>query len=101
MTRLEELERILEAGCGGNCEYCKAKGECEELENLHRKENATIFKSGEVYENEDTSIFIKHVGNGVVAFIEGCSPSAIHDMQEIPEENLLEHINNYGFKKTA
>lgn len=101
MTRLEELEKILEAGCDGNCECCKVKKECEELEKLQQEENVGTFKAGEVYENEDTNIFIKRVGDGVVAFIEGFSPSAIHDMQEIPEENLLEYMTNYGFKKSA
>lgn len=101
MTRLEELEKILEVGCDGNCECCKARKECEEFEKHQQEENIETFKAGEVYENEDTNIFIKRVGDGVVAFIEGFSPSAIHDMQEIPEENLLEYMTKYGFKKTA
>lgn len=100
MTRTEELEKILESGCTGNCENCKLKKECEELEKL-QSENKSVFTAGEVYSNEDSNIFIKRVGNGLVAFIEGFSPSAIHNIQEIPEENLAEYINNYGFKKSA
>lgn len=100
MTKIEELEKILESGCTGDCQNCKFKKECEELEKLQSEKQST-FTAGEVYSNEDSNIFIKRVGNGLVAFIEGYSPSAIHDMQEIPEENLAEYMNNYGFKKSA
>lgn len=100
MTKLEELEKILNAGCTGDCQNCKFKKECEEMENL-QNEKKSAFTAGEVYSNEDSNIFIKNVHGGLVAFIEGFSPSAIHDMQEIPEENLLEYMNNYGFEKTA
>lgn len=100
MTRLEELEKILEAGCAGDCQNCKLKKECEELERL-QNEKKSAFTAGEVYSNECINIFIKRVGNGLVTFIEGFSPSAIHNMQEIPEENLLEYMDNYGFKKES
>ena len=65
-----------------------------------KKKNVT-FKANEVYQNEYTNIFVKHINNGMVLFIEGTSPSAIHDMQEIPEENLLKYISAYGFRKIA
>lgn len=59
------------------------------------------FERGQIYENEDTNIFIKGVNGNMIRFIEGCSPSAIHDMQEIPAENLEEHINEWGFKRAS
>ncbi len=96
--RIEELEEILESGCNGNCENCKVKKECEELEKLQEQERAESFKVGEVYKNEYTNIFIKRVNGGLVAFIEGFSPSAIHNMQEIPEKSLMEYMHNWGFK---
>lgn len=100
MTRIEELEKILETGCTGDCENCKFKKECEEIEHLQTEKKST-FESGEIYSNEDTNIFIKRVSGGSVAYIEGFSPSAIHDMQEIPEENLVEYMKKWGFKKSA
>ena len=56
------------------------------------------FEQGQVYENEYTNIFIKSVNNGMVWFIEGYSPSAIHNIQEIPAENLEEYITKWGFQ---
>lgn len=97
MTRLEELEKILESGCVGDCQNCKFKEECEELEKLQKVENEESFKAGQIYSNEETNIFIKSVRNGIVAFIEGFSPSAIHNLQRIPEESLIEYMNNWGF----
>lgn len=101
MTRIEELEKILETGCDGKCENCKFKKECEELEELQKQEEEKGFKAGQVYQNEDTNIFIKRVNSGLVSFIEGYSPCAIHNMQEIPEENLVKYMKKWGFKKTA
>lgn len=59
------------------------------------------FERGQIYEGEDMNIYIKYVNNGMVGFIEGYSPSAIHDMQEIPSENLEAHINEYGYKRAS
>lgn len=101
MTKIEELENILETGCTGECEKCKLKKECKELEELWKREEEKGFKAGQVYQNEDTNIFIKRVNCGLVSFIEGYSPCAIHNMQEIPEENLAEYIKKWGFKKSA
>lgn len=101
MTRLEGLERILENGCEGDCQNCKFKKECTELEELWKQEEEKGFKAGQVYRNEDTNIFIKSVSCGLVSFIEGYSPCAIHKMQEIPEENLAEYIKKWGFEKSA
>ncbi len=101
MTRLEELENILESGCAGDCQNCKLKKECEELEELQNQEEEKGFKAGQVYQNEDSNIFIKRVNSGLVSFIEGYSPCAIHKMQEIPEENLAEYIKKWGFEKLA
>lgn len=101
MTRIEELENILENGCNGDCEKCKFKKECEELEELQKQEEEKGFKAGQVYQNEDANIFIKRVNCGLVSFIEGYSPCTIHNMQEIPEENLAEYIKKWGFEKSA
>lgn len=57
------------------------------------------FEKGQIYENEDSNIFIKGAYGKMVRFIEGCSPSAIHDMQEIPAENLEKYINEREFKR--
>lgn len=54
-------------------------------------------KERTVYENEYTNLYIFSIIDGIVNFIEGISPSAIHDMQSIPVENLISHINNWGF----
>ena len=59
------------------------------------------FKKGQIYKNEYTNIFIKYVNNEMVGFIEGFSPAAIHDMQEIPAENLEEHINECGYERES
>lgn len=59
------------------------------------------FEKGQVYEGEYTNIFVKSVNNGLVRFIEGNSPAAIHNIQEIPAENLEEHINEYGYKRAS
>lgn len=61
----------------------------------------TKFERGQVYQNEDSNIFIKAVYGGMVRFIEGYSPAAIHDMQEIPAENLEDYMNRYGFKRAS
>ena len=57
------------------------------------------FEKGQVYMNEDANIFVKGAYGGMVRFIEGFSPAAIHDMQEIPAENLEEYMNKWGFKR--
>lgn len=54
-------------------------------------------KARTAYENEHTNLFIFSIIDGMVNFIEGVSPSAIHDMQSIPVENLISHINDWGF----
>lgn len=61
------------------------------------------FLSGQRYENEDTNVFIKRVDSkrGMVRFIEGFSPSAIHDAQEIPASELKKYLKKYGFKMTG
>lgn len=57
------------------------------------------FKKGQIYTNEDSNIFIKGAFGDMVRFIEGFSPCAIHDMQEIPAVNLEEYIGKWGFKR--
>lgn len=52
---------------------------------------------GMLFENEFSNIFVKYVTDNTVSFIEGFSPAAIHDMQEIPKENFIKHINEWGF----
>ena len=46
------------------------------------------FEKGQVYTGSDSDIYVKGAYGSMVRFIEGCSPAAIHDMQEIPAENL-------------
>ena len=57
------------------------------------------FEKGQVYKNEDDNIFIKGINGKMVKFIEGYSPLALHDMQEIPAENLEYYINKWEYKK--
>lgn len=59
------------------------------------------FLSGEQYQNEYSNVFIKSVNSskGTVRFIEGFSPSAIHDTQEIPISELKKYLKLHGFKK--
>ena len=38
------------------------------------------FAKGQVFRNEEDNIFIKGVNGGMVRYIEGYSPLAIHDM---------------------
>ena len=59
------------------------------------------FEKGQVYENEYCNIFIKGVNNEMVRFIEGFSPAAIHNMQEIPAKNLEEYINKCEYKRVS
>jgi hypothetical protein len=63
----------------------------------------TQFLSGQRYENENTNIFIKGISSkdNTVRFIEGFSPSASHDIQEIPQKNLRDYMKRYGFKFTG
>lgn len=56
------------------------------------------FEKGQWFQNDDCNLFIKGVYNGVVKFIEGTSPSAIHCMQELEVEYLEEHINLCEYK---
>ncbi len=57
----------------------------------------TSINARTAYENENTNLFVFSINNGIANFIEGVSPSAHHDMQSIPVENLITHLNNYGF----
>ena len=57
------------------------------------------FEKGQVYTGSDSDIYVKGAYGSMVRFIEGCSLAAIHDMQEIPAENLEEYINEWGFKR--
>lgn len=58
-------------------------------------------ESGMLFENEFTNVFVKCVTDNTVIFVEGFSPSAIHDTQEIPKENFLKHINDWGFTQNG
>lgn len=58
-------------------------------------------KGGMLFEGEYTNIFVKYVTTNTVIFIEGFSPSAIHDIQEIPTENFLKYINEHGFTQNG
>lgn len=57
------------------------------------------FEKGQVYTGSDSNIFVKGAYGSMVRFIEGCSPAAIHNMQEIPAENLEAYMNKWGFKR--
>lgn len=61
------------------------------------------FLSGQRYENEYSNVFIKRVNSssGTVRFIEGFSPSAIHDTQELPIGELKKYLKRNGYKKTG
>lgn len=60
-------------------------------------------KSGMLFEDESTNIFVKYVDytKGTVKFIEGFSPSAIHNLQEIPIKNFEDYTTKWGFKQTG
>lgn len=59
------------------------------------------FERGQIYQNEELNIFIKSAYGSTVKFIEGYSPAALHDMQELPVESLVEHIKKYGYKRES
>lgn len=61
------------------------------------------FLSGQKYGNEYSNVFIKSVNSssGTVRFIEGFSPSAIHDTQELSIGDLKKYLKRYGYKKTG
>ena len=58
------------------------------------------FISGQQYQNEWSNVFIRRVDSkgGTVRFIEGFSPSAIHDAQEIPISELKKYLKRHGYK---
>ena len=56
-------------------------------------------KGGMLFQNEYSNIFVKYITNTTVIFIEGFSPSAIHDIQEIPTENFMDYITKWGFEQ--
>lgn len=57
------------------------------------------FEKGQVYTGSDSNIFVKGAYGSMVRFIEGCSPAAIHDMQEISADNLEAYMNKWGFER--
>ena len=57
------------------------------------------FKKGQIYEGEYTNIFVIMVVGNEVHFIDGTSPSAIHEIQKIEPQHLEEYINKYGYKR--
>lgn len=59
------------------------------------------FERGQIYQNGEDNIFIKSAYGSTVKFIEGYSPEALHDMQELPVESLVEHIKKYGYKRES
>lgn len=61
------------------------------------------FRSGQRYENEYMNVFIRRVNSaaGTVRFIEGYSPSAIHNAQEIPISELRKYLKRHGYKLTG
>lgn len=97
MKRIEELENILENNCDGSCKNCKYRKQCAEYEIL-KNSHVTTFCEGETYTNEETNIFIKNITGNNVAFIEGFSPSAIHDIQNLTSDELSDYMRKWGFK---
>ena len=73
------------------------------IEMMQRKEIKEMikFEKGQVFRNEEDNIFIKGVNGRMVKYIEGYSPLAIHDIQEIPAENLEKYINKWGYKRCS
>lgn len=59
-----------------------------------------IFEKGQVYTSDFTgiNIFILSAYGASVTFIEGFSPSAIHDKQEIPYKNLVDYMTKYEYE---
>lgn len=55
------------------------------------------FEKGQIYESEDTCIFIKMVLGNKVKFIEGFSPAAVHNMQELDAADLENYINKWEY----
>ena len=60
--------------------------------------NQVKLSKGQVFQNEDCNIFILSVVGEKVRYIEGYSPSAIHSTVEIPINNLISYMNEYGYK---
>lgn len=67
------------------------------------KRKSSRILSGQRYENEFSNIFIRGVDSKkrTVRFIEGNSPSAIHNIQEIPINNFREYAKRAGYKLTG
>lgn len=65
--------------------------------------SAGTFLSGQRYENEYSNVFIlrNDSQSGTVRFIEGYSPSAIHDAQTLSQSDLRKYLKKYGFKMTG
>lgn len=61
------------------------------------------FLSGQRYENEYSNVFVRRVDyeKGTVRFIEGFSPSAIHDTQEISISELKKYLKEHKYKMTG
>lgn len=59
------------------------------------------FAKGQIYEKEDACIYVKGVSGENVRIIEGISPSAIHDIQELPADSLQEHIEKWGYTRAS
>lgn len=61
------------------------------------------FLSGQRYENEYSNVFIKRIDRktNTVRFIEGFSPSAIHDSQEMKASDLRKYLKKHGYRKTG
>ena len=59
------------------------------------------FEKGQIYISDDSNIYVKGAYGGMVRFIEGCSPTAVHNMQEISAENLEKYINEWGFERAS
>lgn len=59
------------------------------------------FEKGQIYEGEYTNIFVKMVVGNEVHFIDGTSPSAIHEIQTIEAQYLEQYINKHGYKRAT
>lgn len=59
------------------------------------------FEKGQIYQNEETNIYIKGVSGDKVRFIEDASPCALHWMEEIEADDLIEYMDRYEFKRAC
>lgn len=96
-----DLHKIIVICASHFCYMCLIIYSYQTTTHERRNKDMMKFERGQIYQREDDNIFIKGVSDKMVRFIEGFSPSAIHNMQEIPIENLEQYIKKYGFERAS